>query len=104
MSFNQVVDASRIQAVPAPFPKVKGTATIKVLNSDQTLGPAVLLLRMEPGSEIPRHLHEQVTEASYVLEGDFINEGDTYLAGTEYNVKQGTIHGPHTTNNGCSDW
>jgi anti-sigma factor ChrR (cupin superfamily) len=76
--------------------------TIKVLNSDEALGPAAVLLRMEPGSEIPRHLHERVTEASYVLEGDFINEGVTYLAGTEYNVKPGTVHGPHTTSKGCS--
>jgi anti-sigma factor ChrR (cupin superfamily) len=102
MSFTQVVDASKVEAVSAPFPEVKGTATIKILNSDQMLGPAVVLLRMEPGSVIPRHLHEQVTEASYVLEGDFINEGVTYLAGAEYNVTPGTVHGPHTTNNGCS--
>jgi anti-sigma factor ChrR (cupin superfamily) len=102
MSFTQVVDVSKVEAVPAPFPEVKGTATIKILNGDQALGPAVVLLRMEPGSEIPRHLHERVTEASYVLEGDFVNEGVTHPAGTEFNVKPGTVHGPHTTRNGCS--
>jgi anti-sigma factor ChrR (cupin superfamily) len=89
-------------AVPAPFPNIKGAATLKVLNSDQSLGPAVALLKMEPGSEIPRHVHERTTEASYVLEGDFINEGVSYPKGTEFNVRPKTAHGPHTTKNGCS--
>jgi anti-sigma factor ChrR (cupin superfamily) len=102
MSFTQTVESPKVQAVPAPFPDVKGTVTIKILNSDESLGPAVVLLRMEPGSEIPRHFHERTTEASYVLEGDFINEGVTYMAGSEYNVKPMTNHGPHTTNTGCT--
>ena len=68
MSFTRTVETSEIEAIPAPFPNTKGTVTIKILNSDQSLGPAVVLLRMEPGSEIARHLHEQTTETSYVLE------------------------------------
>jgi len=102
MSLTQTIETSNAQAIPAPFPNTKGTVTLKVLNSDQSLGPAVALLRMEPGSEIPRHLHEHTTEFSYVLEGDFINEGITYSKGTEINVKPRTAHGPHTTTNGCS--
>jgi anti-sigma factor ChrR (cupin superfamily) len=102
MSLIQLVETSKTEAIPAPFPNTKGTATIKVLNSDQSFGPAVAILRMEPGSEIPRHLHERTTEASYVLDGDFINENISYPAGTEYNVKPMTAHGPHTTKNGCS--
>ena len=102
MSFTQTVETSKTEAIPAPFPNTKGTATLKVLNSDQSLGPAVALLRMEPGSEIPRHLHERTTETSYVLDGDFINEGTSYPAGTEINIKPMTAHGPHTTKNGCS--
>jgi anti-sigma factor ChrR (cupin superfamily) len=102
MSFTQTVETAKLQAIPAPFPNTKGTVTIKVLNSDQSLGPAVALLRMEPGSEIPRHLHERTTETSYVLDGDFINEGISYPAGTEWNIKPMTAHGPHTTKNGCS--
>ena len=102
MSYNQTVETSKIQAIPAPFPNTKGTVTLKVLNSDQTLGPAVVLLRMEPGSEIARHLHERTTETSYVLDGEFINEGVPYPVGTEWNVKPMTAHGPHTTKTGCS--
>src|SRR5215470_11980139 len=102
MSFTQTIETSKTEAIPAPFPNTKGTVTLTVLNSDQSLGPAVALLRMEPGSEIPRHLHEHTTELSYVLEGDFINEGITYSKGTEINVTPTTAHGPHTTKNGCS--
>jgi anti-sigma factor ChrR (cupin superfamily) len=102
MSLTQTVETSKTQAIPAPFPNTKGTVTLKVLNSDESLGPAVALVRMEPGSEIPRHLHEHTTELSYVLEGDFINEGIAYPMGTEINVKPMTAHGPQTTKNGCS--
>jgi quercetin dioxygenase-like cupin family protein len=95
MSVTQTVEASKIEAIPAPFPETKGIATLKILNSDPSLGPAVALLRMEPGSGIPRHLHERTTEMSYVLDGDFINEGISYPKGTEINIKPNTIHGPH---------
>jgi quercetin dioxygenase-like cupin family protein len=78
MSFIQTVETSKIEAVTAPFPNTKGTATIKILNGDQSFGPAVAILRMEPGSEIARHLHEQTTEMAYVLDGDFINDGVSY--------------------------
>ncbi|GHO60822.1 cupin domain-containing protein [Ktedonobacter robiniae] len=102
MSFNQTLQTSEIQAIPAPFPNTKGTVTLKILNADQPLGPALALLRMEPESEIARHLQERTTETLYVLEGDFINEGISYPAGTELNVKPLIAHGPHTTKNGCS--
>ena len=102
MSLTHTVESSNTSAVPAPFPNTKGTATLKVLNGDASLGPAVALLRMEPGSEIARHLHEHTTETSYVIDGDFINEGVSYPAGTEFNVTPKTAHGPHTTKNGCS--
>jgi quercetin dioxygenase-like cupin family protein len=102
MSVTQTLEASKIEAIPAPFPKTKGEATLKVLNSEQSLGPAVALLVMEPGSEIPRHLHERTTEMSYVLDGDFISEGISYPKGTIFNIKPNTIHGPHTTKTGCS--
>src|SRR5215831_4831772 len=93
VSFTRTVETSTIEAMAAPFPNTQGTVTIKVLNSDQSLGPAVVLLRMEPGSEIARHLHERTTETSYVLDGEFINEGITYPVGTEWNVKPMMAHG-----------
>jgi anti-sigma factor ChrR (cupin superfamily) len=102
MGFNHTLETSKVKATPAPFPNTKGTVTLKVMNSDQSLGPALAFLRMEPGSEIPRHLQERTTETLYVIDGDFTNEGTTYPAGTELNVKPMTPHGPHTTKTGCS--
>ena len=87
--------------MPAPFPNTKGTATLKILNSDQSLGPALAQLRMEPDSEIARHLHERTTEILYVLEGDFVENGISYPPGTEFNAKPMSVHGPHTTKHGC---
>jgi len=101
-SVTRTVQTSEIEAIAAPFPNTKGTVTVKVLNSDQSLGPAVVLLSMEPGSEIARHLHERAIETAYVLDGEFINEGIAYPVGTEWNVKPMMAHGPHTTRTGCS--
>jgi quercetin dioxygenase-like cupin family protein len=102
MSSIQTVESSKIEAIQAPFPNTKGTATIKILNGDQSFGPAVAILRMEPGSEIARHLHEQTTEMAYVLDGDFISDGISYPKGTEISIKPNTAHGPHRTKTGCS--
>jgi hypothetical protein len=37
MSFTRTVETSTIEATAAPFPNTKGTVTIKVLNSDESL-------------------------------------------------------------------
>src|ERR1700743_1228238 len=87
MSFTQTVETSKVEAIPAPFPKTKGTATLKALNGDQSPVPAVALLRMEPGTEIRGHQQQRTTEMGYVLDGEFINEGITYPKGTEFNIK-----------------
>src|SRR3954464_13673404 len=97
MSLIQTVETSKIEAIAAPFPNTTGTATIRILNGDQSFGPAVAVLRMEPGSEIARHVHEQTTETLYVLDGDFTNDSISYPKGTEFNIKPNTVHGPHTT-------
>src|SRR5215470_777300 len=104
MSFTQTLESSKVEAIAAPFPNTKGTVTLKILNSDQSLGPAVALLRMEPGSEIATHLPERTTETSYVLDGDFINEGITYAKGTEINVKPNTVHGPTRRRMAAPSW
>jgi hypothetical protein len=57
---------------------------------------------MQPGAEIARHYHVGQAEILYILEGEFINEGRPYHAGTELNVKPGHEHGPHTTNTGVT--
>ena len=61
----------------------------------------MLHLTMKPGAVIPSHLHKNVAEVLYILDGDFTNEGKRYEAGTTLHIKAGTAHGPHTTQNGC---
>ena len=61
----------------------------------------MLHLTMKPGAVIPAHLHKNVAEVLYILEGDFTNDGKPYQAGTTLHVKAGGVHGPHTTEKGC---
>ena len=98
--FDQEILASQVKADSFPFPS-EGTITLAVRNKNYALGPVMLHLEMSPGSVIPAHAHEDVAEVLYVMEGDFINEGKQYLAGTSLHVKAGKAHGPHSTMNGC---
>jgi quercetin dioxygenase-like cupin family protein len=61
----------------------------------------MLQLAMKPGAFIPAHVHKNVAEVLYILEGDFTNDGKPYQAGTTLHVKAGGVHGPHTTEKGC---
>jgi quercetin dioxygenase-like cupin family protein len=61
----------------------------------------MLHIALKPGAIIPAHLHKGMAEALYVVEGDFINEGKQYQAGTSLHFMAGKRHGPHTTKNGC---
>ena len=82
------------------FPS-EGDVTLAVRNANYTLGPVMLHIGMKAGSTIPAHLHNGMAEALYVVEGDFINEGKQYPAGTSLHFKAGKQHGPHGTQNGC---
>lgn len=97
---DQEVLASQIKADRFPFPS-EGDITLAVRNANYTLGPVMLHLAMQPGAVIPAHLHKGVAEVLYVLEGEFINEGKTYPAGTTLHIKAGIPHGPHSTKTGC---
>ena len=98
--FDQEVFAAQVKAGGFPFPS-EGNITLAVRNKNYSLGPVMLHLNMSPGSVIPEHSHEEVAEVLYVMEGDFINEGTRYEAGTSLHVKAGKPHGPHSTENGC---
>jgi hypothetical protein len=63
-----------------PF-KSEGEITLAVRNADYTLGPVMLHIVMKPGAAIPAHHHDNMAEALYVAEGDFINEGKEYQVG-----------------------
>ena len=97
---DQEVLDSQIKADRFPFPS-GGDITLAVRNANYTLGPVMLHLTMKPGAVIPAHLHKNVAEVLYIVEGDFTNEGKRYLAGTTLHIKAGTPHGPHSTESGC---
>jgi quercetin dioxygenase-like cupin family protein len=98
--FDQEILATQVKADSFPFPS-DGDITLAVRNKNYALGPVMLHLEMSPGAVIPAHTHEQVAEVLYVVEGDFINEGKRYPAGTSLHVKAGKPHGPHSTEKGC---
>jgi redox-sensitive bicupin YhaK (pirin superfamily) len=98
--FDQETLASQVTAGPFAFPS-EGEITLAVRNKNYSLGPVMLHLVMQPGAVIPAHIHEGVAEVLYVVEGDFINEGKSYEAGTSLHVKAGRAHGPHSTKAGC---
>jgi quercetin dioxygenase-like cupin family protein len=97
---DQEVFDSQLKEDPFPFPS-EGDIALKVRNGNYTLGPVMLHIVMSSGAVIPAHLHKGMAEALYVVEGDFTNEGKLYDAGTSLHFKAGSIHGPHTTKNGC---
>jgi len=93
-----LIVSSRQIASPSP---VRATITLRVRNTNYTLGPVMLHIGMKPGAVIPAHLHKGMAEALYIVEGDFTNEGKQHQAGTSLHFKAGKVHGPHTTKNGC---
>jgi uncharacterized cupin superfamily protein len=97
---DQEVFDSQLKADRFPFPS-EGDIALTVRNANYTLGPVMLHIGMKPGAVIPAHDHQGMAEALYVVEGDFINEGKQYKAGTSLHFKAGNVHGPHSTKNGC---
>ena len=99
--FDQELQASQVKADRFPFPS-EGEVTLAVRNQNYAFGPVMLQLFMKPGSVIPAHTHHGVSEALYVIEGDFINEGKQHLSGASLHVRAGKPHGPHSTKTGCT--
>ncbi len=102
MSKNNVL-AGQAPEIPFPIPGAtpNGT-TAKILNLDLQYGPATAIIILKPGAHIPAHYHANTSEAHYVLEGDFIEAGETFGPGAYFSHTPGTVHGPHESKNGCS--
>ena len=77
---HEVLD-SQLKTDRFPFPS-EGDITLRVRNTNYTLGPVMLQIGMKPGAVIPAHLHKGMADALYIVEGDFTNEGKQYQAGT----------------------
>ncbi len=76
--------------------------TFKTIDGDMTTGKSVVLYHFEPGSVVPAHTHTQSDELGYVLEGEFIEGGVAYHAGSVFSAPAGTVHGEHRTNTGAT--
>jgi quercetin dioxygenase-like cupin family protein len=100
--WSQIHNAHDVKSEAAGFPDGKGNPSMQVLNADPAIGPAMLRIMMQPGDVVPRHYHAAQAETLYILEGELIDEGTAYSAGTELNVKPNIHHGPHTTKTGVT--
>ena len=83
---------------PLQFPGV----SVKILHADDTTGATTVLTRLAPGASIPRHRHSAADETVYVIEGDFVEDGESFGAGSFFAGKAGTDHGPHRSATGCT--
>jgi quercetin dioxygenase-like cupin family protein len=75
--------------------------SLRVLYTDADTGAMTVLTRMAPGAVIPAHQHTNADETVYVLEGDFVEDGQNHGPGSFFAGKAGTPHGPHRTAGGC---
>jgi len=91
------INQADVKSTPLEIPGV----SMKILYTDAGTGGMAVLTRMEPGATIPRHSHTHADEKVYVLEGDFIEEGEAFGPGSYFVGKAKTTHGPHQTEQGC---
>jgi anti-sigma factor ChrR (cupin superfamily) len=64
---------------------------MKQLYVDHSIGLATSLVKMLPGTSLPRHRHNGV-EQFYVIEGDCHVHGETLGAGDYHRAEAGSIH------------
>jgi len=76
--------------------------TYKTVDGDMTAGKSVVIYHFDAGSVVPAHSHTHSDELGYVIDGDFIEDGVTYHAGSMFAAPAGTVHGEHRTATGCT--
>lgn len=74
--------------------------TVKRLFVDPVRRSVTMLVRMEPGTVIPRHRHVEAEEL-YMLEGDGHIAGHVLRAGDYAQAEAGSIHDVTYTEGGC---
>ena len=98
-----IVQREELPAAPFPIPgATPGGTSVQVLNDDLAYGPPTFIIRLEPGTTIPAHIHRNTAETHYVLDGDFIEDGVPYGPGSFFSHPAGMRHGPHSSATGCS--
>jgi quercetin dioxygenase-like cupin family protein len=95
--YERIIDTGHLDWSPLDFEGI----SIRILHRVESTGALTVMTRMAPGSVIPAHSHGVADETVYVLEGDFIEDGVSYGAGTFFVGPAGIPHGPHRTSGGC---
>lgn len=73
---------------------------MKVIYHDPATDMLTILAKLEPGSGIPPHVHEDL-EQTFVLEGSLVDEEGACTAGNFVIRAKGSRHAP-TAPNGCT--
>jgi quercetin dioxygenase-like cupin family protein len=76
--------------------------TMQVLRKDEATGAMTVLTRLAPGASIPGHSHTRADESVFVVEGEFVEDGEAYGPGSYFFGRAGTRHGPHSSPTGCT--
>lgn len=97
-----IVPAEKVKFSPFSIPGFTGETAAATVNDDINRAPFVVLLKMQPGAVLRKHYHPNVGEVLYVLEGEFINDGERLAANSFIAHAAGVVHGPHTTETGCT--
>ena len=75
--------------------------SIRILHKGED-GAMTVITRMRAGAAIPAHWHSKADETVFVLDGCFIEDGVAYGPGNYFVGAARTVHGPHSTNDGCT--
>jgi anti-sigma factor ChrR (cupin superfamily) len=73
---------------------------MKVIYHDPATGMLTILSKLEPGSGIPAHVHEDL-EQTFVLEGSLVDDEGECTAGNFVIRAKGSRHAPKAPN-GCT--
>ena len=95
--YTKTLNAANIERVEVGFPGV----TMQMLTGDGNNDGLYVMTTMVPGATIPAHSHATANEFAFVLLGDFIEAGKSHGPGAVFFGMARTVHGPHTTKNGC---
>jgi anti-sigma factor ChrR (cupin superfamily) len=103
-----MVEASSLAALASRFIETESLPWIetgpgnkmKVIYNDPASGMLTILAKLEPGSGIPAHVHEDL-EQTFVLEGSLVDNEGECTAGNFVIRAKGSHHSP-VAPNGCT--
>jgi DNA-binding CsgD family transcriptional regulator len=89
-----------INAAKIEWQEIAPGVSIKILYLDEKRHYSTKLVKMEPGSCYPRHLH-RAAEELYMIEGDFQVAGRSLAPGDYHRAEKRSIHNETSSKNGC---